>query len=385
MAITIPMERGPYQDNGASPWFGIVGVGSTGLQMKMALDTGTYLFWVTSTLCTTAACTLPTRVRFDPKTSATFRYVSSRPRKINYGPWGELEAEVGNDTLEFGGISAPNSTFYVATHYDGAKFLEVDWDGCIGFPAMVTANDKSDVSFVFQDIINSGTLGVNPLPCVSFDTDIASSTGSCTLGEMDASKYHGNEWVFLEFSVNSIADYIWTTAHASVSIGTELIATDKFFCVDTGSSRFKGDPAILAAMLEKAQLAYAPVEIMAGRGSDGQTGEIVVTSAEYMQTIEKGENKGLKLPQFHGMKGTDGLVLVGSVLLDHVYSTYLYQQSSDPRTGAHTLQPRGVFLMNKIGGPKIIQNKSDGELNVADLIANPELLEDFLANAANKR
>ena len=100
MSVIIPMQRGPYQNNGASPWFGLVNVGSTGITMKLALDTGTNLFWVTSTYCNTPACTQAGRIRFDPKNSSTFKMVDSTPLKVDYGPWGSLQAQIGNGYYE---------------------------------------------------------------------------------------------------------------------------------------------------------------------------------------------------------------------------------------------------------------------------------------------
>jgi len=89
--LELSLERGLYKDHGASPWYGIIAVGSKPTIMKLALDTGTNMNWVTSTQCNTSSCTMPGRVRFDPTSSTTFTWVDqNNVFELDYGPWGKL-------------------------------------------------------------------------------------------------------------------------------------------------------------------------------------------------------------------------------------------------------------------------------------------------------
>ena len=386
MTITIPMIRGPYQDNGASPWSGLAQVGSTGLTMKMALDTGTNLFWVTSTLCTTQACTMPGRVQFDPNTSSTFSWIDQTPTKINYGPWGSMMAEKGSDTISINNANPQGCEFYLATNYGGAKFEEVDWDGCIGFPSG-TRQAGTEVTFYMQQLIDSGALGSSDLPWAAFDWDASTKQGSCELGDVDNSKFISSEGMYLPYDAYKLVpsvDYIWTSGPANVSVaGTEI--TDKaIFCPDTGSSRFKGDPNYIKALLAAISPNHDPVDIEVGMGFDGSTGALSVTSSMYMQTIEKGQNAGKTMPQFAPMDGVPNLLLVGSVLLDNVYSIYCYMRTPGTAQYGDSLEPMGVFLFNKPGGPKVVQNTVGKDIDADEMlrIATEEFDSRFAANKA---
>ena len=104
--ITYAMNHGPYTNNGASPWYATVNVGSENTPMKLAMDTGTNMTWVTSIECTTEPCMLPTRTRFDPNVpNSTFCWIDSTPKPFNYGPWGDLMASMGNDFLKNPNVS----------------------------------------------------------------------------------------------------------------------------------------------------------------------------------------------------------------------------------------------------------------------------------------
>jgi len=71
-----------------------------------------------------------------------------------------------------------------------------------------------------------------------------------------------------------------------------------------------------------------------------------------MCEIEAGQNKGQVVSQFKGLEGADGMLLVGSVLMDHLYTVYEYKVDDN-----QNLSPVGVWIFNKPDGPKIIANK----------------------------
>src|SRR5438552_12393293 len=69
--LRFAVQRGLYQDNGASPWYAPIGVGTPPQTLKFALDTGSNFIWAMSKLCDNCGGT--GRTLFDPSSSSTFR------------------------------------------------------------------------------------------------------------------------------------------------------------------------------------------------------------------------------------------------------------------------------------------------------------------------
>lgn len=58
IVMTVAAQKGPYQDNGASPWHSMINVGTDPNlpDMRLNFDTDARFIWVTSTECNTVAC-----------------------------------------------------------------------------------------------------------------------------------------------------------------------------------------------------------------------------------------------------------------------------------------------------------------------------------------
>ncbi len=222
--ISFDLKRGAYQDNGASPWYSPICVGSQQTVMKLSLDTGTNMDWVTSTLCNTPACTQAGRVRFDPDASTSFLWVGKHDVDLDYGPWGSLKARIGKDKM-----SVPNGpglgaiTMGLAKHYDGEKFEEMDWDGCLGLPAQGTM--QHNMSFMIQDLVDSGALDPNECFFGQY-TDPLKGTGECTLGRLDLSKADVGSMLILPFEEYKIVPYVWSTPLGKATFGGVEICRD---------------------------------------------------------------------------------------------------------------------------------------------------------------
>ncbi|WP_438866986.1 pepsin-like aspartyl protease [Pseudomonas sp. L1(2025)] len=70
--MPLAMQRGPYQNNGATPWYSTLHVGTPGQPLKLSLDTGTNITWVTSSLCASDRCQHYSAGRFDYQASSSF-------------------------------------------------------------------------------------------------------------------------------------------------------------------------------------------------------------------------------------------------------------------------------------------------------------------------
>ncbi|WP_425098774.1 pepsin-like aspartyl protease [Tropicibacter sp. S64] len=361
MSFRVPMYGGPYQDNGASPWYAPISVGtSTVPQVQFfALDTGTNMDWVTSTQCTTHACMI--HKRFDPSLSSTFQPIQSQTVTLSYGPWGNLEANIGTDVLNLPGGHAQRATFGLAVNYGGPQFEEIDWSACLAFPSQGTM--QYGFSNVMQDMLRQGV--ISPYAgYVCFDWNRETRTGSCLIGDVDLSGVDPAQYIVLPFDsytpVPSV-NYIWTCAGATVTIGS-LVMDDIWLCLDSGSSRFKGGVEVIDQIKANLGGNTNTLTIDVGQARGGARGRIVVPPELYMRTIEEGENKGQTLPQFNVLGELPGLLLVGSVLMDYLYTIYVYDTVSVG--GVETFQAAGMIIFNKADGPPVIRN--DGAEAIRD-------------------
>lgn len=369
--ITFPMARGPYQDNGAAPWYAPLTVGtSTPPQVQnFALDTGTNMVWATSTQCTTTACMMHNR--FDAAQSGSFCWINTKEQDLDYGVWGNLKANIGRDAIALPGGGSVDLTFGLAIDYSGPKFQEVDWDGCIAFPSKGPM--QHGFSFFMEDLVNGGH--VDPLlGLVCFDWDHPAGQGTCRVGDVDLSKLILNEGMFLPYGAYTNYDLLWTATNATILTGPDadhatVVDSGITFGFDSGSSRFKGDVPLLtklAGLLGPGQDTLV-VEVGTATGSGGPV-RLVVPPDIYMRTIEAGQNAGTTSAQFHPLKGVDGLMIVGSVLMDYLYTVYLYETAQDPATGKYACTPFGTWVFNKPGGPKIVQPATACEAPSAEAV-----------------
>ena len=348
--LTLIMQRGPYQNNGATPWYSTLQVGTPGQPLKLALDTGTNITWVTSSLCAADRCQHYSAGRFDYQASSSFTFTDCLQRPYSFGPWGTMQAEAGADVLNVKQATLPIQLL-LAADYDGAQFRQLDWDGGIGLPSS-TAYVDGRSSFVFQALMNRGE--VDPAhPFIAFDWDAASQRGSCQLGTVDASKTQGPH-LFLPWSIYSKVagvEYIWSTPLTSYAVGGEVLANDLTFALDSGSSRFKGDDRLMRQTLERIAQGGCP-DIVLGFAE----GEITLGANLYNVLIEQGPSEGKTLPQFEPL-GLADLVLVGSLVMEHCYTVYEYR-AVQCGPGTYSLAPVGVWLFNRANGPRIITRSS---------------------------
>ncbi|HEV2721920.1 MAG TPA: hypothetical protein VG323_18005, partial [Thermoanaerobaculia bacterium] len=139
-------------------------------------------------------------------------------------------------------------------------------------------------------------------------------------------------------------------------VGSERVAANVQFCLDSGSSQFKGDDDIMNTTLKLVGGSPQPdVRLVLGINAEGVAGQIVVPPSIYMVEIEAGPQQGQLLPQFNPL-GLTGLVLVGSVLMDELYTILCYDVT-ETEHGYH-LSPIGMWIFNKKGGTPIIQTTS---------------------------
>jgi hypothetical protein len=342
-------------------------MGTPGQSLKIALDTGASFIWVTSSLCPPCSCQHSSGGRFVYQDSSSFQWVDSDPKKVSFGPWGSMWVESGIDQVKIASGAPVPLEMYLSSEYSGPQFAQLDWDGGIGIPS---GSDYADPSTAFSiaQFMTDGLMDPN-LPYVSFGTDAASRTGSVIFGGFDAEAIDPYSGIFMPWTpYTAIAQvkFIWTTPLASYSIGSYQ-TTNVQFCLDSGSSQFKGDDDIMNSTL--AQIALSPgvdLALSVGSTEDGTQGQIVVPPSVYNVTIEGGPDKGDTLPQFNPLGLTD-LVLVGSVLLDQLYTVYIYDVVDNQ---GYTLSPVGMVVFNKKNGPALIQTRSKKPMTIGSRLVH---------------
>ena len=210
--LTLTMHRGPYQNNGATPWYSTVPIGTPEQPLKLALDTGTNITWATSTLCAPGRCLHFSAGRFDYQSSSSFRFTDCLQRPYSFGPWGTMQVESATDVLTLNQTKL-HIQLLLAADYAGAQFKQLDWDGGIGLPSSSAYTDGRS-SFVFQELMNTGKIDPQQ-PFIAFDLDTVSGRGQCQFGAIDTSKTRGPH-LFLPWSVYSKVPRRTTDHHSII-------------------------------------------------------------------------------------------------------------------------------------------------------------------------
>lgn len=385
--FSLSLYRGPFQNNGASPWYSLLPLGtpisgSSEQVLKFCFDTGSDFIWVTSTLCGDG-CVHYGGLQFDYSASSTFSWVDQTEQTVDFGPWGSMQVETGNDVFTLNTTSEEQITLstdiYLSKYYSGTQFAELDWDGGIGIPSTMEAQSAQkktamrSVSYrgrpyggqttatgasfhFFNSLIANGSVNANA-PYVCFDTDNVTNTGTVSFGVLDQSYKDSLEYLFLPWEPYPVIDipYLWTSSLSSVQIDGEslpYLGDNLYFGLDSGSSQFKGDALLMTELFRLTTATKQDVELNIDLAQQGIVGQLIIPASVYDVEIEAGEDKGEVISQFQELDGVEGLVLVGSVLMDYLYTVYEYQMTSEG-----ILKPLGMWIFNKPGGEKIIQNK----------------------------
>ena len=272
----------------------------------------------------------------------------------DFGPWGSMVVETGKDDVAIDAGTVLPLTMFLSASYSGSQFEQLDWDGGLGVPSGTDYADPS-VSFFVAALMNAGLMDPE-MPYISFTTDQQSGVGSVLFGGIDLDAIDFNSAVFLPWTPYTAfpnVKYIWTTPLGQYLVGGKLIAANVQFCLDSGSSQFKGDDNIMNTTLQLVGVMPQPdVTLIVGITPRGSPATIMVPPSVYMVEIEAGPQQGQVLPQFNPL-GLTNLVLVGSVLMDQLYSTYCYDVT-ETESGYH-LSPIGIWIFNKKNGPQLIQ------------------------------
>lgn len=365
----IPLKKGLLADYGATPWHTTnTFVGTS--PIRFTLDTGSPLLWATSDRCQTDACQAHLQVDTG---QADFSWIKEPPPPISkdFGPWGKMDTGLGYAPFVMEVGAAANVlglAFYAATDYRGLQFSTLAWDGGIGFPSESASVDEDD--FYFHQLYLQGQVR---RPAFSYMTDGLSGTGQALLGDDDPSWYDEATEVVLapKKSADPGLQYLWGTTLYAMKVGEKSLPALKsqLFYLDTGSSRFKGDAEYVYPIMQqlltykdaggrdifekyyeevKGELTWTGLKYANGgtpydypdlpdlslilgescRGSGTARLSLSLSPEQYSYRVDIGERAGEWVVAVHLLNGVGGL-LVGSTLMDLVYTRFEYEVTQD--------------------------------------------------------
>ncbi len=331
--IVFPLTLGKLTDDGATPWGSEMGLGTPEQRLKFMIDSGTDNTWVTAKACTTNACLA--HGRFNAEQSASYEVLDPKPVQKDFGPWGTMTVVMGADVFTL--VRADRNLvktqekmhFEAAIHYTGCRFQELACDGGVAIPSPYWKKQGVTEALMLQ-LIKDGKI---EKPLASFWMDTAKAVGECTFGFDDARRYKPEtlQWLSLQDMSGSSLDYLWSVKlDAFLVDGEKAEATMGNFVLDSGSSFFKGPSDLIDSLVrvvtrngalptyvssEKALDAYPEISLLLG----GRRYPLV--PRQYFLKLNE-EYWELGIQTLAGMP--DGMLLVGSIFLDTVYTIFDY-------------------------------------------------------------
>lgn len=336
------LSKGRLYDNGATPWFATISLGSPGQTMTVMMDTGTANTWVTSSCCSSAACKTK-KYKYDYGESISHERIPGADWKGNdLGAWGEFESLPIRDRISF---TDPNRgrfhltmKFLVAKLKDAAgstNWRDLNMCGGVGFPVIFEQpGDVNKPESLLPVILRDGLASD---PVVSFWHD--KTAGGCVVGGVDTSKYDPKTRNALSPTPAAAKLNLWTVRLDQFLRGpTPMLDGPVHLALDTGSSRFKGSPKIINRLIEQITTRADGGRLPATFSDSSLIAEFPTLTLDMNghryalapeDYIWKTADTGTYSLQFHPLDiGEDDTILVGSVLLDHLYSAFEYTADS---------------------------------------------------------
>ncbi|WP_086047884.1 avidin/streptavidin family protein [Hugenholtzia roseola] len=339
--IAFGLQMGSLSDNGATPWYAQIGLGTPAQDLKFMLDTGTDNTWITSTACTTAACLAHNR--YNPQASSTFKVIDPNPTQKSFGPWGTMTVIIGEDIFTLEQIDTylgrnivttnEQMNFEVTTFYNGYQFQQLACDGGIAIPSPYWKSDGRTEALMIQ-LYKDAKISYL---CASFYTNKAEQLGECLFGGIDIDKFNINtlQWLSLKQVQTVGLEYLWDIQLTNFLVnGFPVQAGITDFVLDTGSSYFKGPQDLIQILInavtyngelptyvtsESALSQYPTIGLQIG----SQT-YYLQPQDYFLQLSPQYWELGIQV--LDGMP--EGMLLVGSVFLDTVYSIFDFQNPS---------------------------------------------------------
>jgi len=359
--LIIPLKMGLAENNGATPWYAELSIGESPKDQlfKLIMDTGTASTWITSDECKTVPCKHHRGYNTDQ--SPSYIWIDTVEKSSELGPWGSFNFKVGQDSWNFWAGSTedlsrkekyavPGMRFLLTTSLNDGKnpdgTFNTNWDdlvqdGSLAFPSQSSGNPSIQIlDLLLQQQLISDKI-------VSFWTSRELNRGEVMLGGIDHEKFKKGSLKFFplvkETARQDHAEELWTIELVELKVGDIKIdlPNSTVFALDTGSSRFKGDPEIIGNITslitdkgtkpvvvnDASELEDYPDFTITLRDENGKLIQFTLSAGEYFQQFP--DSLHLAFYPLYPTKSssTTNMLLAGSIFLDHYYTIFDYTAS----------------------------------------------------------
>ncbi|NKN32291.1 avidin/streptavidin family protein [Marichromatium bheemlicum] len=348
--VAFTLQRGPLTDNGATPWYATLGLGTPPQPLRFMLDTGTLNTWVTASCCASDACRA--HRAFAPERSSSYIARPAAPTQVSFGPWGKMGVVLGEESCRLDLVEASSSPatvheqrldLYLSVSYDGAQFAGLACDGGLGIPAIPCETPSA----LLEQLRHQGVIDH---AIAAFRFDAQRGEGRCLMGAVEPERFDPSTLELLPvIPIDGELHYLWTVRLDQLQIGGETLAGALPLALDTGSSCFKGGRAIIARMRAAitghgrrppritdptAFADYPELRLQLGDSS------YRLTPQDYFMPLNGGWEIGVEY--LEGLP--DELLVAGSVFLDHLYSIFVFDPNPTGQRMVALAQPRRASL-----------------------------------------
>ncbi|KAG1051563.1 hypothetical protein G6F43_006238 [Rhizopus delemar] len=216
----------PVTDEGNDvEYYGIVKVGTPGVELKLDFDTGSSDLWFASTLCDSCGSS---QTLYDSSKSSTYQK-DGRPWSIRYGDGSTSSGILAYDTVNLGGLTIKKQTIELAKTESDA-FVSGAIDGLLGLAFDSIASVKG-VKTPVDNLISQGLIS-KPIFGVHLGKASNGGGGEYIFGGYDASKIKGD---LTTVKIDNSQGF-WGITVDNTKVGDKS-ATDSFSAIlDTGTT-----------------------------------------------------------------------------------------------------------------------------------------------------
>lgn len=362
--LVIPLKKGIAKNNGATPWYAEFYIGTSevdsvnqnGQLVKLIMDSGTENTWITSSDCNTTPCNHHNK--FNNKISISYHSVESNIKASNLGPWGDFHYILGKDQWNLFAFRSYNQKRLENIYVKNMVFMEAvklidgidpdgtrntNWDdlvqeGSLAIPSQYGVGKSTQLLALLNE------QGKVSRKIVSYITWRDLNCGEVIFGGIDRSLIKKNTLEYFPVICKTCRkpdqEYLWTVPLTTITIdGRPMDLPDSVvFAFDSGSSRFKGDNAIMNAIIaiitdngskpvfvdEKGLLENYPEFTISLKNTDGQTVSYNLRPEQYFQKFPDGWQLAFHPFPASSHSGSEHVILAGSVFMDHYYTVFDY-------------------------------------------------------------
>lgn len=277
-------------------YVGTIGIGTPKQDIHVIFDTGSANLWVTSSKCTSDACSM--HEGYDHEKSSTYQSMGDEV-SVRFGT-GSIEGFMSSDTFHVGPLEITAQAFGEITVEDGDVFATSQFAGIAGlaFPAL---SAYGNVPF-FDNIMKQGLLGVNMF--AFYYSKAPRQESALFFGGPDPKFYHGEiTWMPV------MRQFYWEIRLQDIAIGDSHLhlcdagtqyATDEHGCkivFDTGTSLIAGPSDAVMKIMNQLNVEDHCDDISALPDLTMHFGgkEFVLHPADYVLDSDNDSGSGCKL------------------------------------------------------------------------------------------